>query len=144
MPHFDQFPRPGENDPYVLKKAYFGANGRFWAKNPNCYRRKQNFWYPHKGKPARHLVRLVFWSGIGRNGPKIPSGHAILEILLNDPKVVLNRYASVQLEHSSYAFSYLVAMFTTPPSRAFGRSNSTRLKSDIRAVRDGEPKCKKF
>ena len=23
-------------------------------------------------KPPRHLVRIVFWSGMGRNGPKMP------------------------------------------------------------------------
>ena len=26
MPHFGHFPRPGEIDPYVPKKAYFGHN----------------------------------------------------------------------------------------------------------------------
>ena len=26
------------------------CTGRFWAKNPNFYWRKQKFWYPHNGQ----------------------------------------------------------------------------------------------
>ena len=29
------------------------------------------FWYQHNRKPPRQLVRIVFWSGIRSNGPKM-------------------------------------------------------------------------
>ena len=43
---------------------------QFWAKNPNFSWRNQKFCYPHNGKPPRHLVRIVFWSGIEKKGKK--------------------------------------------------------------------------
>ena len=45
---------------------------RFWAKNHNFYTIKQTFWYPHNRKPPTHLIRTVFWSGMGQNGAKMP------------------------------------------------------------------------
>ena len=35
------------------KCHYWAKFGRFWAKNPYSFGRKQKFWYPRKGK--RHL-----------------------------------------------------------------------------------------
>ena len=35
--------------------------------------RKQKSWYPHNEKKTPgHLVCIVFWLGMGRNGPKMP------------------------------------------------------------------------
>ena len=47
----------------------------FWAKNSNVYRWKQKFWYHVTEKPPRHFVPIVFWSGIGANGPKMQNDH---------------------------------------------------------------------
>ena len=44
----------------------------FWAKNINSYGRKKNFGTHVTEKPPRHLVRLVFWSAMGPNRPKMP------------------------------------------------------------------------
>ena len=46
--------------------------GRFLAKNPNSYRRKQKFWYPYSGRPPRHLAGIVFWLARESIGPKMP------------------------------------------------------------------------
>merc|ERR1711952_171531 len=54
------------------KCRFWTKFGRFWAKNPNFYGSKQKFWYQHNRKPPRQLVRIVFWSGIRSNGPKMP------------------------------------------------------------------------
>ena len=57
--------------PICDQESIFWAKfGRFWAKNPNLYRRKQKFWYPHNGKPPRHLVHIVFWSPWDEMGKK--------------------------------------------------------------------------
>ena len=50
------------------------CTGRFWAKNPNFYWRKQKFG-THPGthlteKPPRHLVHIVFWSAWDEMGQK--------------------------------------------------------------------------
>ena len=50
----------------------WAKSGRFWAKIANFNRRKQKFWYPHNGKPPRHLVRIVFWLALRPKGPKMP------------------------------------------------------------------------
>ena len=54
------------------ESMFWGQNGRFWAKHPNCVGTEQKFWYPHIRKPLRHLVRIVFWSGMAPNGPVRP------------------------------------------------------------------------
>ena len=63
--------RKGQKCQYLAQndlKCIFGVKfGRFWAKIPNFNGRKQKFWYPHNGKPHRHLVGIVFWSGMGPN-----------------------------------------------------------------------------
>ena len=35
----------------------------------------QKFWYHVTEKPPRHFVPIVFWSGIGANGPKMQNDH---------------------------------------------------------------------
>ena len=75
------------------ESIFLSKNGSFWAKHPNFFcegakilvhtyhktrpnpnfsGKKQKFCYPHYGKPPRHLVRIVFWSGMAPNGPKMP------------------------------------------------------------------------
>ena len=57
--------------PHVAKIRIFGQNmAVFWAKNLNFYGREQKFGCKHNGKPPRHLVCIVFWTGIGWNGQK--------------------------------------------------------------------------
>ena len=63
----------GPKRPIFDQKSHFWAKfGRLWAQNPNFYENKKKFWYPHNGKPPRQLVRIVFLSDIGSNGPKKP------------------------------------------------------------------------
>ena len=55
------------------QKCQFWAKfGHFWAKNPYFFREKQKFWYHCNKKPPMHLVCIVFWSGMGLDGPKMP------------------------------------------------------------------------
>ena len=41
------------------ESIFWSKNGRFRAKHPYYVGREQKFWYPHIGKPLRHLVRIV-------------------------------------------------------------------------------------
>ena len=50
---------------------FLGQNWPFLVKDPNFQGREQKFWYPLIGKPPRHLVRIVFLSGMGPNGPNL-------------------------------------------------------------------------
>ena len=55
------------------QKCQFQAKfGHFWAKNPNFYWRNQKFVTHITENPPRHIVRIVVWSGMGRNGQKMP------------------------------------------------------------------------
>ena len=42
----------------------WGQNGRFWAKHPCYFGGEQKFWYPYIRKSLRHLLPIVFWSGM--------------------------------------------------------------------------------
>ena len=42
----------------ALETIFWGKNGRFGAKNPNFYRRKQKFWYPNNGKPPKQNLAV--------------------------------------------------------------------------------------
>ena len=43
---------------------FFGRARDQMGKNPNCFGREQKFWYPHIGKPPRHLIRKVVLVGL--------------------------------------------------------------------------------
>ena len=49
-----------QNDQKYQFRAKFG---RFWAKNPNFYWRKQKFWYPHNGKTTQAPCSHWFLAG---------------------------------------------------------------------------------
>ena len=49
------------------ESIFWGKNWPFLGQNPKIYWRKQKFWYPHKGRPPRHLVRIFF---LARHGIK--------------------------------------------------------------------------
>ena len=54
------------------KMPMFGPNlVVFWAKNPFFYWRNQKFVTHITENPPRHLVHIVFWSGIGQNVQKM-------------------------------------------------------------------------
>ena len=44
----------------------------FLAKNLDFEGKKQIFGRNITEKPPTHLVRIVLWSGVGSNGPKMP------------------------------------------------------------------------
>ena len=81
--------QPTNREPYEparpicgQESIFWGGNGRFWAKHPNYFGQKQKHWCPHIRKLLRHLVRIVFWSGMAPNGserllvgPKWPKMH---------------------------------------------------------------------
>ena len=53
--------------------AYFGPNSAvFEPKILILTGGSKSFGTHVTEKPPRHLVRIVFWSGIGRNGQKMP------------------------------------------------------------------------
>ena len=54
------------------KCHYWAKFGRFWAKNPYSFGRKQKFWYPRNKKNPRHLVRIVFGRAFDKSRPKMP------------------------------------------------------------------------
>ena len=55
------------------QKCQFWAKfGRFWAKILIFTGESKSFGTHITEKPPRHLVRIVFWSGIGRNRQKMP------------------------------------------------------------------------
>ena len=54
------------------KSIFLDKSGHFWAKHPNYVEREQKFWYPLIRKPPCHLICIIFWSGMGPNGPKMP------------------------------------------------------------------------
>ena len=57
------------NEPATDKKKQFQAKfGRFWAKNPFFFTGEIKSFVTHiTENPPRHLVHIVFWSGIGQN-----------------------------------------------------------------------------
>ena len=53
------------------QKCIFWTNfGRFWAKNPNSYRRNQKFLYPHNGKTTRATCPHFFQGASDQMGQK--------------------------------------------------------------------------
>ena len=56
------------NEPAMNKNAKFG---HFGAKNRNSYWRNQKFFSHITETPPRHVVRIGFWSGMGRYGQKM-------------------------------------------------------------------------
>ena len=54
------------------KCIYWVKFGLFWAKNLNLTGGSKTFGTHVTEKPPRHLVRIVFWSAMGSNGPKMP------------------------------------------------------------------------
>ena len=56
------------NEPAMVRNAKFGG---FWAKNPFFTREIKSFVTHITENPPRHLVHIVFWSGIGQNVPKM-------------------------------------------------------------------------
>ena len=63
----------GQNWYYLAKKAYFGPNlAVFGTKFLIFMGVSKSFGTDITEKPPRHLVCIVFWSGMGPNGPKIP------------------------------------------------------------------------
>ena len=45
---------------------------QFWAKNRYSFRGSKSFGTNVTEKTPTHLVRIVFWSGVGPNEPKMP------------------------------------------------------------------------
>ena len=56
-----------QNDQKYIFLVKFGT---FSTKNHNFHKRKQKFWYPHIGKPPRHLVGIIFLPGLDQMGQK--------------------------------------------------------------------------
>ena len=54
--------------PKLTKNANFG---RFWARNPFFTGEIKSFVTHITENPPRHLVHIVFWSGIGQNVQKM-------------------------------------------------------------------------
>ena len=65
-------PNVPERPIFGLKCIFWVKMGRFLAKLPNFWGIELKCWYPHSRKPHRHLVRIVFWLGMGPNGPIRP------------------------------------------------------------------------
>ena len=53
------------------KREFWAKIGRFWAKNPFFTGEIKSFVTHITENPPRHLVRIVFWSGIGQNVQKM-------------------------------------------------------------------------
>ena len=69
MSHFDHCPQPEEIDPYVSKKAYFGAKMAVFGPKLLIFTRGSKGFGTHiMEKPPRPC----FWSGMGPNEPKMP------------------------------------------------------------------------
>ena len=63
----------GPKMPIFGQKCQFRAKfGRLWAKNPIFLGLSKSFGTHITEKPPRQLVRIVFWSSIQSNGPKMP------------------------------------------------------------------------
>merc|ERR1711952_108740 len=54
------------------KCIFWTKFGRFWAKNPKFLQVSKSFGTHTMEKPPRQFFRIVFWSGIRSNGPKMP------------------------------------------------------------------------
>ena len=55
------------------KCIYPTKYGHFRAKKPNSYVRKQKFWYLRIKTNLAPFFCIVYWSGMGSKGPKIPT-----------------------------------------------------------------------
>ena len=63
----------GQNGLYLAQNAYFGPNlSVFGPKFLILKRGIKSFGTHITEKPPRHLARIVYWSGMGSNGPKMP------------------------------------------------------------------------
>ena len=59
--------------PKMAKNAYFGPNlPVLWPKILILTGGSKSFGTHITEKPPRHLARIVYWSGMGPNGPKMP------------------------------------------------------------------------
>ena len=59
--------------PKMTKNAYFGPNlPVLWPKILILTGGSKSFGTHITEKPPRHLARIVYWSGMGPNGPKMP------------------------------------------------------------------------
>ena len=63
----------GQKCQYLAKNVSFGLNlAVFWPKILILMGVSKSFGAYITGKPPRQLAQIVFWSGIGSNGPKMP------------------------------------------------------------------------
>ena len=59
--------------PNMTKNAYFEPNLAGFVPNILIFMGGSKIFSTHiTGKPPRHLVRIIFWSALGPNGPKMP------------------------------------------------------------------------
>jgi len=57
----------------MTKNAYFGPNlPVLWPKILILTGASKSFGTHITENPPRHLARIVYWSGMGSNGPKMP------------------------------------------------------------------------
>ena len=64
--------KPAWPDPNRPKCQFWAKLGRFWAKNPFFTGEIKSFVTHITENPPRHLVCIDFWSGMRRNGQKMP------------------------------------------------------------------------
>ena len=63
----------GPNEPHVTTNAYFGPNLTFLGPMFLILTEGRKSFGTHlTEKPPGKLVRIVFWPGIGSNGPEMP------------------------------------------------------------------------